>query len=229
MLLGPPGTKSPCKVHGSREKCHWGGRSPGPERVPGAHELLPHQVGGPGFSPRDAHQGRGGTRMEVPKDWQSPGPRRTEQGREGHRPQEKGAAGIREEGEARTAGGDSHSAVCELKTQALEKRGLLVSFSIRLRARLLASFGVKGTLCWGLCPRSWAMLLGQGWAGAGLEEFCSPAGGKGHLRSLSARCPRTGVTPQPGGARGPGSKTKSVSTTQQVTQISRMGLRVNSS
>ena len=49
MLLGPPGTKSPCKVHGSREKCHWGGRSPGPERVPGAHELLPHQVGGPGF------------------------------------------------------------------------------------------------------------------------------------------------------------------------------------
>ena len=163
------------------------------------------------------------------KDWQSPGPRRTEQGREGHRPQEKGAAGIREEGEARTAGGDSHSAVCELKTQALEKRGLLVSFSIRLRARLLASFGVKGTLCWGLCPRSWAMLLGQGWAGAGLEEFCSPAGGKGHLRSLSARCPRTGVTPQPGGARGPGSKTKSVSTTQQVTQISRMGLRVNSS
>ena len=81
MLLGPPGTKSPCKVHGSREKCHWGGRSPGPERVPGAHELLPHQVGGPGFSPRDAHQGRGGTRMEVPKDWQSPGPRRTEQGR----------------------------------------------------------------------------------------------------------------------------------------------------
>ena len=30
--------------------------------------------GGPGFSPRDPHQGRGGTQMEVPKDWQSPGP-----------------------------------------------------------------------------------------------------------------------------------------------------------
>lgn len=148
----------------------------------GPTSCCPHQVSGPGFSPRDAHQGHAGTWMEVPKDWQRPGPRRTDQGREGHGPQEKGAAGIREEGEARAAGRDSHSAVCELKTQALEKRGLLVSFSIRLRACLLASFGVKGTLCWGLCPRSWAMLLGQGWAGAGLEEFCSPAGGKGHLR-----------------------------------------------
>lgn len=74
MLLGPPGTKSPCRVHGSRENATGAAALLAPSMSLGPMSCCPHQVGGPGFSPRDPHQGRGGTQMEVPKDWQSPGP-----------------------------------------------------------------------------------------------------------------------------------------------------------
>lgn len=133
----------------------WGSRSPGPECVPGAYELLFPPGRRPRLQPQGPPPGVWGDTDGGAQGLAEPRPMKDGAGQGGAPP--PGEACCRHvrggRGPHRRRGQSlstprrqrcSHSTVCGLKTQALEKCGLLVSFSTRLRARLPASFGVKG-------------------------------------------------------------------------------------